>query len=255
MNTGNQQFEAWHRALAERHLQVLNFREVRKAVQALSTLYIGDRRRLDAGRDLDAAGKRAAFALYFGPLHFLTVRRAVRELGMDRINPRRILDLGCGTGVAGSAWAIELGSAPQVRGVDRNPWAVAEARWNLQWFGLTGTVSQGDLTEASLPPTGDAVVCAYTLNECPREVREAWLNRALRASRRGLSVLVVEPIATRIAGWLAEWEERFAAAGGGLQELRFTEELPEMLALLDRASGLDHRSELTCRTLSLHPSG
>jgi hypothetical protein len=66
-------FVQWFNALQDRHLSELNFSEVRRAVQALSSLYVERRGRIDAGAAFSGAGKRAAFAMYFGPLHFLLV--------------------------------------------------------------------------------------------------------------------------------------------------------------------------------------
>jgi methylase of polypeptide subunit release factors len=98
-------FVHWFEALEKRHLSELKFAEVRRAVQALSSAYI-DRR---ANSALNGAGKRAAFALFFGPLHFLLVREIVRSLGASSVRKETgILDLGCGTGVAGAAWALEM---------------------------------------------------------------------------------------------------------------------------------------------------
>ncbi len=255
MNPQDDLFFRWYEAVSERHLATLSFQELRRAVQALSRLYVGDRSRLAAGRELDTRGKRAAFALYFGPLHFLTVRGVVRELGWESAQVPVILDLGCGTGIAGAAWALELPVKPKLEGVDPHPWAVTETRWTWDWFGLRGESVQGRLETTPLPPPGQGVVCAYTLNQCNREVRHRWLERALRAARRGLYVLVVEPISSRISGWMEDWSERFRQAGGRHEEWRLVEDLPEGLALLDRAAGLDHRSGLTSRTLSIGPPG
>ncbi len=253
MNPQDVLFLRWYEAVCRRHLQTLSFSELRRAVQALSKLYLGGRSRLATGRELDSRGKRAAFALYFGPLHFLAVRAVVRGLGWSSVPLSLILDLGCGTGTAGAAWALELAVKPRLKGIDRHPWAVAEARWNWDWLGLVGEVTVGNLETTPLPAPGQGVVCAYTLNECSREVRDQWLERALRAARKGVHVLVVEPISTRISGWMTDWVKPFEQSGGRHDEWRLPAELPERLALLDRAAGLDHRAELTCRTLSIGP--
>src|SRR5262245_66504985 len=102
--------EGWYAALEERHLASLTFPEVRRALQSLSTLYVGKREKIAAGTALDGAGKRAAFALFYGPLHFMTVRAVALALGPAA--PKRIVDLGCGTGVAGAAWASAAGNGP-----------------------------------------------------------------------------------------------------------------------------------------------
>ena len=118
--------DSFHSALEARHLSELTFKEVRHALQALSSLYVERRERMADGAALDGAGKRAAFALYYGPMHFLLVREIVRALALRA--PRRILDLGCGTGTAGAAWALECraegpprGRRPQRLGRRRRP--------------------------------------------------------------------------------------------------------------------------------------
>ena len=88
----------WLESLHERHLSTLKFSEVRKAVQALSSLYVERRERIGAAAAFTGAGKRAAFAMYFGPLHFLLVREIVRALDARVPADAAILDLGCGTG-------------------------------------------------------------------------------------------------------------------------------------------------------------
>src|SRR5881397_2244866 len=94
-------FSQWFDALQQRHMQALTLQEVRRAAQALSSLYIERGGRIGRGTAMDGAGKRAAFACYFAPLHFLLVREAVRSLGAGNAPPGAILDLGCGTGAAG----------------------------------------------------------------------------------------------------------------------------------------------------------
>jgi len=114
-------------ALERRHLSQLGFAEVRRALQALSSLYVERRGRLASGAALESEGKRAAFALFYGPLHFLVVRGMVRALGASSPPPGRIVDLGCGSGAAGAAWALEAGGRADSW---RLPAALPE-RWRL----------------------------------------------------------------------------------------------------------------------------
>jgi len=237
----------WLAALEARHLRDLTFAEVRRALQALSSVYVQRRPRLQGGAALQGAGKRAAFALFYGPLHYLAVREVVRALGAARPPPTEVLDLGCGTGASGAAWALEAGGVP-VQGVDRNGWAVDEARWTLRRLGLRGGADVGRAEEARLPRRGGAVLAAFTLNELADEARERLLETLLAAS--GVSVLVVEPIAGRVSPWWPPWARRVAEAGGRHDEWRFRVPLPDLVARFDRAAGLDHR-ELTARTLWL----
>ena len=248
-------FAAYYQALEERHLAELTFAEVRRALQALSSVYVERRGRLGDGAALDGAGKRAAFALYYGPMHFLLVREIVRALGPGLRAPRRLLDLGCGTGTAGAAWALECEPRARVEGVDRSGWAVAEARWTFARLGLDGRATRSDATTAPLPKPPAGILAAFTVNELAEEPRRQLLARLVDAARSGSTVLVVEPISGRVSPWWPEWSEAVGAAGGRENEWRFRPAMPDRLALLGKAAGLDAR-ELTGRSLVLaHPSG
>lgn len=241
---------AWYAELEARHLADLTFAEVRRALSALSSLYVERRERLPGGRALEGRGKRAAFALFYGPLHLLTVKAVVEATGLASPPPRRIVDLGCGTGAAGAAWALAAGRQPAVSGIDASGWAVAEARWTYRSLGIAGRASRGDLLGAAIGGRGEGVVAAYAANEMDDAGRARLLERLLAAHREGSRVLVVEPIARAPFRWWDAWRDAFAAAGGREDPWRFPAELPARMRLLDRAAGLDHR-ELTARTLRL----
>ncbi len=247
-------FAAWYAALEARHRAELSFAEIRRALQALSSLYVERRERLAGGSAFDGAGKRAAFALYYGAQHFLLVREVVGALGPALSPPARLLDLGCGTASAGAAWALSVSPHAAVDGVDSSPWAVTEARWTLQRLGLQGTVVRGDAAKVALPRPPAGVVAAFTVNELDEAGRDRLLGRLLDAGRAGAPVLVVEPIARRTSPWWPGWAKAFAGGGGREDEWRFRLELPETLALLGKAAGLDTR-ELTGRSLSLPGTG
>src|SRR5262245_43027754 len=100
-------FDAWIQSLETRHLADLRFPEVSRALRALSSTYIERRGSILHGAALAGAGKRAAFALFYGPLHYLIVEEVVRHLDSRREQPRALVDLGCGTGAAGAAWAVQ----------------------------------------------------------------------------------------------------------------------------------------------------
>lgn len=242
----------WLKALEQRHLAVLTPSEAARALRALSSCYV--ERRAKLGRALDSAGKRAAFALFYGPLHFLVTREVVRALAHGAHDPpekiTRILDLGCGTGAAGAAWALDADRCT-VNGVDRHQWAVTEANWTYRALGLTGRAAHGDLERASIRgQRGDAILAAYTVNELPDAARDALLPRLVDAHERGSRILIIEPIARRISGWWNHWEKAITAAGGTADEWRFATLLPERQRQLGRAAGLDPR-ELTARSLWL----
>ncbi len=243
-------FERWIADLERRHLAQLAFPEVRKGLQALSSLYVERRGRLGAGAVFDGAGKRAAFALFFGPLHFLVVREIVSAVGASSPPLSRVLDLGCGTGVAGAAWALDAGGAPQLSGVERSGWAAGEARATYAALGLRGRAAAGDLIREKLPGAGSGVVLGWVVNELEAAAREELLSRLLAAARAGARVLVVEPIASRPVPWWPAWAKAFAEAGGRDDLWRIPSTLPPLLALLDKAAGLDHRI-LTARSLFL----
>jgi len=250
----SQSFDAWIAALERRHLTNLTFAEVRRALQALSSLYVQRRDRLTSGSAFDGGGKRAAFALYYGPLHFLLVREIVRALGPDLGHPSTLLDLGCGTGSASAAWALECQPAPRIEGVDLSGFAVEESRWTWGRMGLQGAVRRADVRSVRLPGASAGVLAAFTVNELDDEAREKLLTSVLEAATRGASVLVVEPISRRTSPWWPDWTEAFEARGGRTDEWRFPARLPERQALLARAAGLDAR-ELLGRSLSLGTNG
>ncbi len=239
---------AWLAALDERHLADLTLSETARALRALSSCYVERRAKVSAA--LDTAGKRAAFALFYAPLHFMVVREIARAIPDATAAVKQIHDLGCGTGAAGAAWAIECGRA-RLSGVDRHPWAVAEANWTYRQLGIDGRAIRGDVGTLTLRgQRGDAILAAYTINELPASTRDALLPRLIEAHARGARVLIVEPIARRVATWWDHWARAFAGAGGSASEWRFNTPLPSRQRDLGKAAGLDPR-ELTARSLWL----
>ena len=241
-------FEQWLAGLERRHLAELRVPEVTRALRALSSAYVQRRHKVASGSTLDSAGKRAAFALFYGPLHFIAVSHVVDALGAGDPPPASILDIGCGTGVAGAAWASSAGRASAVTGIDRHPWAVDEARRTYTDLGIRGYARVGDV--ARLPPleARDAVIAAYVLNELAPATRAKVEDHLLAAAARGARVLIVEPIARRVTPWWNETAARILALRGRSDEWRIPVDLPPMLRLFDKAAGLNHR-ELTMRTL------
>lgn len=242
-------FASWFDKLEQRHLSTLRFPEVRRAVQSLSSLYIERRSRLGNGSALGSAGKRAAFAFFFGPLHFLLVREICRALNAQIPPGTSILDLGCGTGVAGAAWSLEFDHVPGVIGFDRNLWALEESRWTYRQLGISGSTRNMDIRTIEIPRR-TAIIAAFSMNEIVQNARTRLLSDLLKAHRNRAPVLIIEPIARRISSWWEDWSREWVAAGGRDDEWRFRIPLPERLALMDRAAGLDHR-ELTARSLWL----
>jgi hypothetical protein len=243
-------FTEWLAALEARHLAELRIPEVTRALRALSSAYVERRHKVTARATLDSTGKRAAFALFYGPLHFITVSHIVRALAAAPGRIKSIVDLGCGTGVAGVAWALTAADAPRLLGIDRHPWAAEETRWTYRYFGLPGQAHVGDLGRIPRIGRDDAIIAAYALNELPSNVRAVVENRLLAAAAAGARFLVVEPIARSVTPWWDDFAARVTAAGGRTDEWRFVVDLPPMLRLFDKAAGLNHR-ELTARSLYL----
>ncbi len=244
-------FDTWIAALEERHLSELRIPEVTRALRALSADYVERRNRLADRRakPLEGRGKRAAFALFYGPLHFLAVREIVRAA--DLVRPfDAIVDLGCGTGAAGAAWASLVSPRPEVIAVDRQGWMLEEAALTYRHFGSSARLVRGTTRDLKWPHGTYAVVAAYTVNELYPAERDHLLERLLDRDPRRRAVLVVEPIAKTIARWWPHWAARFGASGGEAREFRFQLELPFIVRTLDRAAGLDH-DEVTARALWL----
>src|SRR6516225_3045716 len=96
-------FDAWIAGLEARHFAELTFPEVSRSLRALSSTYVERRKKIREGAALSGAGKRAAFALFYGPIHYLLIERIVRELPGAAAGAAQLVDLGCGTGAAGAA--------------------------------------------------------------------------------------------------------------------------------------------------------
>ena len=247
----DQKFLSWAAALEERHLSSLTAQEVGRALRALSSCYVERRARLPEGAALATAGKRAAFALFYGPVHFLVARGVVRALQPAPVSA--VVDFGCGTGAAGASWALE--ASAEVAGFDRHPWVVDEANWTYRTLGLRGRARTSDIGRVDIPSRPrSAVVAAYAVNELTESTRSALLPRLLTAAGAGTAVLVIEPIARRSVPWWPRWEEAFTAAGGRSDEWRFPPSLPARQSQLAHAAGL-RPTELTARSLYLEKGG
>lgn len=240
-------FIDWLAALESRHLASLRPSEVSRALRSLSSYYVERRSKLAHGAALNTVGKRAAFALFYGPLHYLVTREIVTAIERARY-VAQILDLGCGTGAAGAAWALASGRCT-INGIDKHPWTIDEANWTYRQLGITGYAGQGDIARAPIRGRkGHGILAAYSVNELDDGIRSSLLGRLAEAKENGSHILIIEPIAKRALTWWPEWEDRFCAAGGRADEWRFRLELPERQRVLGRAAGLDPR-ELTARSL------
>jgi hypothetical protein len=243
-------FDSWIEALTSRHQSDLTFAELSRSLRALSSTYVERRHRLREGAALAGAGKRAAFALFYGPLHYLLVREIVRALPGAAAGARRLVDLGCGTGAAGAAWACECRTRPEILGIDRHPWALGEAGRTYHDFHIRARTQRDDVATAKLPASPSLLLAAFTMNELSDAARSNLLARLLDRTSKGDSLLIVEPLAGGVAPWWNDCRDAFEAAGGRADEWRMRIELPPIVQKLDRAAGLNHR-ELRGRSLWL----
>lgn len=235
-------------ALEARHLAELRLSEVSRALRALSSTYVERRDRLREGGALSGAGKRAAFALFYGPLHYLVIKEMLGALPGALLPGRTIVDLGCGTGAASAAWAVALPRQVPLVAIDRHPWAVREAAWTYRTLGLRGRCHVGDVRTMSWPREPAAFLLSYVVNELDAADREQLLGRLLERVDHGDAVLIVEPLAGFVAPWWDLWRGAFEAVGGRADEWRVRVERPGIVTALERAAGLDHR-ELKARSL------
>ena len=254
MNPSDDTFRDWIARLEKTHFAELTFPEVSRSLRALSSTYVERREKLADGAALAGKGKRAAFALFYGPLHHLLLSHIVRNIPGATQNIVTLVDLGCGTGASGAAWASACEPRPRVIGIDRHPWTLGEAAAAYRAFGLSAKVLQGDVATATLPKSPVSMLAAFTLNELPEPARDAFLARLVERASEGDRVLIVEPLAGFVARWWNRWRDTFEAAGGRADEWRLRTELPAIVAKLDRAAGLNHR-EITGRSLWLSGSG
>lgn len=283
-------FDRWIAALEARQLADLTFPELSRSLRALSSTYVERRAKLSEGAALSGHGKRAAFALFYGPLHYLLVGEVVRALGTPFTSVQSVLDLGCGTGASGAGWVSACGRQPSLTGIDRHPWAIDEARKTCADLSIRGTFRMDDLTRVSTdgrslddraragragrsgsakagsphadsrrvggrhqpePTTGRGVLLAFAVNEIAEAAaRDRVRDRLLAHGASGGRVLVIEPLAGFVAPWWASWASAFEAAGGRADEWKFRVPLPAIVDKLDRAAGLNHR-ELKARSLAL----
>jgi len=238
----------WLRELEARHFANLRFSEVTRALRALSSAYVERRESALADhKALDGAGKRAAFALYYGPIHFELIRAIAERLEQPSA-PGLVVDLGCGTGVAGAAIATRTTPPSRVIGLDTHPWTLDEARFTYRALGLNAEVRRGFAGRTRIPDHATFVVGAFVVNELKQPERDDLMRELKAAIARGTAVLIVEPISLRISPWWEEWAAAFLLMGGRADEWKLRVDLPPIVKRLAKSSSLRPDS-LTARSL------
>lgn len=223
----------------------LTHAEIARALKALSRDYVQRRGRL-RGEALTGKGKQAAFALYYAPRHFVIVREVLAAL--DAPVPPTVIDLGCGTGVAGAAWALRGGAS--VVGVDLDSNVLQEAVHTWREMGVRGGGVKAHIAKYRWPKPPVGIVAAFTINELDEADRERLWRELERQLQGGSRLLILEPLATRIAPWWQEWARRVTGLGGRADEWHFDVELPERVHLLGKSASL-RPERLGARTLCL----
>jgi len=248
------EFEAWLSARTAKAESELSFREIRKGVQAVQADYLGRLKGTRGARVMEGRGKRAAFATFYAAIHHLTVYGWLQSEPLGVLPRFRTLhDLGCGTGAVGAAVARCLDPRPELQGVDKNPWAVSEARDCYRHFGLSGGARRGTLP-GGLPRIGegDLIVAGWSVNELDEGSREALLGQLKRVLGRGAGLLLVEPISEKICPWWSSWVRSLKGSGATDHRVKFSCDRPEWILRMDRAAKMDH-SILSARVLACLP--
>jgi len=248
----NVELAPWISRLESRHLANLRFAEVSRALRAVSSAYVERRQTaLAGGRVLEGQGKRAAFALYYGPLHFLAVTAVLAETAanLGGSGPVPIVDLGCGTGAMGAAAALATG-ARSVLGLDTHPWALEEARDTYATFGLQGSVTRGSAARLKRPRQPSLIIAGYVANELRDDERAQLRDALLDARRHGSRALVLEPLARSAAPWWREWVASLGPAVSRVDEWKLTVDPPPLVRRLGEAAGLT-ATQINLRTVLL----
>ena len=218
----DERFERWMRGLEARHLADLTFPEVSRALRALSSAYVERRQRLAEGAALAGAGKRAAFALFYGPLHYLVIRRIVAALpGAAGDSPAGRRRSRTGTS---SIWA----AGPGRRAPAGLP-AVARRRQSSGSIGIPGRsgrrrrpIGRSASRRGRARATSRASSSRDRRPRCwppsrstssPPSARDRLLHRLIARAKDGDRVLIVEPLAGFVAPWWNDWRQAFAGGG------------------------------------------
>ena len=257
-------FEKWFQDKQAAILRQMTFKELRKGVQAVSSLYVERRNKLSkTSRICDGIAKRAAFGFYYGTLHFLVVRKIVEALPMLKKPARSVLDLGCGTGMAGVAFCAGMTTEKiyrQVIGIDQSADYLREAQHNYRVFEkayqFRGSVKKSNIEKAPLPESGDTILISFCVNELTPTRQNEMCQELLKKAHQNKTVLIVEPLAERLTPFWTSWKDAFLKVGGRCDTWRFQRNnyVPDFLQELSLAAGLGDE-ELLAKSLFLENAG
>ena len=225
----------------------LEFRDLRKGVQALSARYVEKRGAAEAlSGALDSPARRGAFATYYAALHLLQGYLCALHVDDSWRGVQRLVDLGAGTGAAGFGAALAMPEAPAIEAWDRSGWALAEARAAARDLGLRLRTRRQDLSRGlpRLRPS-DGILAGWFLNELPEAARADAVDKLSEAVAAGARLLIIEPLAGAAAPW---WRDVHDTLGGNAIEVRERLQLPRWISDMDKAAGLDH-GELRARAM------
>ena len=225
-------FDHWLRNRTAAAEQELTFRQIRQGVRRPKRP--PSRMRGQApNKPLEGRAKRAAFATFYAAIHFRTVQGWLEAHPLDSHSGlKRILDLGCGTGAVGSAIALGLQPHPEVKGLDRSAWAVAEARETYRAFGLQGTAKRITLP-GGLPrgEQGELMVAGWSINE----LDDAARSRLLPAIGAALTAVLGSHFRANFRAnppWWPSWQSTLSQWCSEESKIKFQWERPD-----DRSNG------------------
>jgi 2-polyprenyl-3-methyl-5-hydroxy-6-metoxy-1,4-benzoquinol methylase len=249
-----EEVHAWVAAAHQRWAGGLEFRELRRGVQAVSDLYVHQRGRKSlSDRAADGRGKRAGFVLYYGGLHLLLVQEWLSK--RSPVACETIWDLGCGPGVVGAAVA-RWSDCRRVVASDRMGKHLEVASWTGRQLGVKVITRKAELPGVVGELRGPGMITmGWVINELSDEARTATVHALVRRIRAGMGLLIFAPLSLRASPW---WQKVFhclrdARAEIHEEEFRCQPDLPPLIQDLDRATRLNHRT-MGARVLYVPPS-
>lgn len=245
---------SWVDAAHTRWAADLQFRELRRGVQAVSNLYVHKRNtRALSDKAADGRGKRAAFVVYYGGLHLVLTQEWMREHPAERVDT--VFDFGCGPGVVGAAAGRWTGCG-RVEASDRLGRHLEVAAWTGRQLGVRTKTRKASLPQAVERTRGPGLLTfGWVLNELSDDDRRDTLTAVVRRLQAGAGALIFAPLSLRASPWWPEAVRTIRQVRPDCldQEYRCQPDLPQLLSDLDRAARLDHRT-LGARVLYARPT-